>query len=185
MVGISLGNRCSTAIWATENNYRLSKANGYKTCPFDLCVTNYRGIIDCINDDFRDLTNPQYLSLEYYGSQNIHVDNSHQNELLIYNKKYNFCFNHESPYHGNLFITQQWENGPNHFTDNNFKLFIERYNARIQNFRNYLNECTGHDQILFLIKWDSGQEPNDNCNELRNVLNSKYPNLTFTIFIIQ
>lgn len=51
-VGISLGNVCYSAQWGVENNIRSSRSEGYKTCPFDLMVSNYYGIVECINNDF-------------------------------------------------------------------------------------------------------------------------------------
>jgi len=182
-IAISLGNRCETAIWAVDNNFRVNREKGYKTCPFDLCVTNYEGIVKCINDDFKYFTDLSSLILEYYGYKNIEVLNAFPKQLLIYNSKYNFCFNHESPCHAYLDVKQQWENGPTHFIDNNYKYFIERYNQRINNFRNYLNDPNNH--IVFMFKWDKGNERYDNCIELRNVLNKKYPYLSYSIFIIE
>lgn len=184
-IAISLGNRCATSIWGVANNFRETKENGYLTCPFDLCVTNYKGIIDCINDDFVHFTDPNYLSLEYYGYQDIHVDNAFPEQLLIYNKKYNFCFNHESPYHADLFSieNQNWPNGPTHYIDNNFQLLIERYNKRIQNFRNYLIDPNNY--ITFMIKLDNPNENINECIELKNILNIKYPKLSYNIYIIE
>ena len=180
-ITISLGNRCATSIWAVENNWRDTKQNGYKTCPFDLCVTNYKGIVECMKDDFLNLTNTKYISLEYYGFKNIHVDNAYEGQLLIYNTKYDFCFNHESPCHANLHLIQEWTNGPTQFIDNNYQLFIERYNIRIQNIKNYLNS---NKHVFFLFKWDDPNTQTNDCLELKNILKEKYPKLNYTIHII-
>jgi len=194
-IAISLGNRCDTAIWAVENKFRENRENGYKTCPFDLCVSNYEGVVDCIKDDFLHLTDLNFLTLEYYGYKDIEVLNAFPKQLLIYNTKYNFCFNHESPCHANLDEIQEWANGPTHFIDNDCTLFIERYNQRVQNFRNYLNDSNNH--IVFMFKWDkcNGSDKcngtdkcndrSDDCIELRNVLNIKYPKLSYSIYIIE
>lgn len=40
-IGISLGNICFSAVWAVQNGLRKTKAEGYKTCPFDLMISNY------------------------------------------------------------------------------------------------------------------------------------------------
>jgi hypothetical protein len=61
--GISLGWNCNSASVGVSNGIRNTKKNGYKTCPFDAMITNYKGIIDCINDDFKYLCDPQYLEL--------------------------------------------------------------------------------------------------------------------------
>ena len=59
--GISLGGCCLPAAWGVANNYRKSKSNNYKTCPFDLMGTKYNTIIKCILEDFLNFTNPSYL----------------------------------------------------------------------------------------------------------------------------
>lgn len=183
-IAISLGNRCKTAGWAVDNKWRETKENGYKTCPFDLCVTNYKGIIECLKDDFKYFTDFSSLTLEYYGFQNIYVENAYPGQLLIYNKKYDFCFNHESPCHANLHSIQNWENGPTRFIDDNYNLFIERYNIRINNFRKYLNDSNNH--IVFLFHWDDpNSKVNNDCLELKQILNNKYPKLNYSIYIIE
>jgi hypothetical protein len=58
--GISLGWNCDSAKIGVEMGIRNTKLNGYKTCPFDKIVTNYRGIIDCIMDDFQYLCDTRY-----------------------------------------------------------------------------------------------------------------------------
>jgi GDP-D-mannose dehydratase len=45
---------------------------------------------------------------------------------MIYNKKYNFIFNHESPGHANLFVSQNWTKGINHYIMNDYEEFINR-----------------------------------------------------------
>jgi hypothetical protein len=52
-IGISLGMKCDSAVWGVENNIRSTKANGYKTCPFDEIISNLPGIIQCLRDDFK------------------------------------------------------------------------------------------------------------------------------------
>lgn len=40
-IGISLGWNCDAAGYAVKNKLRETKNNGYKTCPFDIMITNY------------------------------------------------------------------------------------------------------------------------------------------------
>jgi hypothetical protein len=94
-------------------------------------------------------------------------------DILIYNTKYNFIFNHESPEHEELYLKQGWANGKTHFTDNKFQAFIERYSRRINNFRTYIHTCA---KIKFLIG-----NFNANVDELYKELGSAYPNLNYTI----
>jgi hypothetical protein len=44
--GISLGWNCSSAVYGVSSGIRNTKQNGYKTCPFDGMITNYKGIVD-------------------------------------------------------------------------------------------------------------------------------------------
>jgi hypothetical protein len=168
IVGISLGNVCYSAEYGVQNGLRKTKAQGYNTCPFDLMVSNYKGIVDCINDDFLYFCDTEYLTFT-----------NDPNDYLIFNKKYNFIFNHESPHHANLHSIQNWPEGPYHFTNNNCKNFIERYNRRINSFRQYLNDSNNY--IIFIIQFKYDTNPNDDVDELRRALKIKYPNLKYEI----
>jgi hypothetical protein len=53
MNGISLGWNCSTASHGVEIGLRGVKARGYKTCPFDEMLSNLKGIILCLSEDFK------------------------------------------------------------------------------------------------------------------------------------
>jgi hypothetical protein len=168
-IGISLGNVCHSAEWAVKKNFRKRKEQGYNTCPFDLMVSNYQGIVKCIKEDFKHFCDLDYLILK---------------NNLIYNTYYNFGFNHESPYHADLYLRENWPEGPNHFVNNNYLHFIERYNNRIKSFRNYLNDP--NNTILFIIQFVYDTCPDDNnLFELKNVLHEKYPNLDYKIIIIK
>jgi hypothetical protein len=169
VVGISLGNVCYSAVWGVDVGFRKAKKDGYKTCPFDLMISNYKGIIECIRNDFHDFCNPHFLSIE-------------QNINCVKNSKYNFFFNHESPYHADLYIKENWPEGPNHYINNNYKHFIDRYNQRIQNFRNYLQDSNNH--IIFIIQFANEEDPNNDFYELREVLKLKYPNLIYNIQLL-
>ena len=143
---------------------------GYKTCPFDLMISNYEGVVKCINDDFKYFCDLEYLK---------YVDG----EGLVQNTYYNFRFNHESPSHTELYLREKWTEGKYHYVHNNFKRFIERYSARIQNFRDYLNNKEGT-TILFCIHFKWNNCPLDDLLDLRNALNSKYPALKYKILIL-
>ncbi len=100
MEGISLGLSCTSAILGVQKGIRKTKKNGYMTCPFDTMVSNYKGIIECIKDDFLYFCDPLYLELKLLKNAGPKYD---QPEYLIYNNKYKFIFNHESPGHANLY----------------------------------------------------------------------------------
>ena len=166
-IGISLGNVCYSAQWGVENKLRKTKEEGYYTCPFDLMVSNYKGVIDCIYNDFADFYNPEYLLLSSEG---------------IFNLKYNFGFNHESPEHAGLYLHENWPEGKMHFVNNNYAHFIERYKQRIQSFYNYLSDPNNF--IIFIIQFVYDQKPDNDFAELRHALSVKFPNLKYTIISI-
>ena len=168
-VCISLGYGCFPAVWATHNRLRSSKADGYKTCVFDLMVSNYNGVVKCILEDFKNFTDPKFLHYTATTGEN------------ILNSYYNFQFNHETPGHANLYIQENWPGGKNHFVDNNFAHFIERYKARINNFINYLQTC---EFITFVIEFFDTIRFDKTCKDLCDALALKYPKLNYKIIII-
>lgn len=170
VIGISLGWNCSPAILGIEHGYRQRKQDGYKTCPFDEMITSYDGILQCLKEDFRDFCTPDYLTLKEIPSDSPYC----KDDLLIYNSKYKFLFNHESPRHANLWKEQKWEGGMYHFLKNNYEKFRERYERRIQNFRTYLN--SGQEVVFLIIP-----PREDNFLQLREILSQQYPSLRYTI----
>lgn len=169
-VGISLGWNCYSSMWAVNNGFRKRKDEGYKTCPFDLMVTNYKGIIDCLNDDFK----------YFYDENNIEMIKVNENEYTIYNSKYNFAFNHESPGHANLYINENWPEGINHFINNNLKNFKERYSNRINNFRYYLSDPNNF--ITFIM--NSWQKTQDDILELKLAIKKHYPDIKYEVILL-
>lgn len=170
-IGISLGWNCSPAGAGVSNGLRASKANGYLTCPFDEMVTNLPGIIECFRDDFKYFTDSKYLTLIEAPFSSGGVV---KGERLIHNTKYNFFFNHESPDHAGLYISQNWPGGMYHYIDNDYKLFKERYNRRVNNFKNYINSGNTIDFIISRFSEDYTQ--------LHKALSEVYPNLKYNIF---
>jgi hypothetical protein len=166
-VGISLGNVCRSAIWAVQNDYRGKKEDGYNTCPFDLMHSNYKGIIKCINDNFKYFCDTRYLCL---------IDG------IIQNTYYNFTFNHESPKHDNLYLNENWETGAYHFFNNGWSNLIERYNKRIKSFNEYLTDPNNYIYFIIDLKYDKLED--DTFIDLINALNNRYPNLKYEIINI-
>jgi hypothetical protein len=160
MSAISLGWNCSTTMKGVELGIRDSRKNGYLTCPFDLANTNYLGILFCLKEDFMYFCDPNYIILKEFPI----TDKYYPGEKLIYNTRYNFIFNHESPGHANLYISENWEHGINHFIENNFQRFIERYSRRISNFRKYI---TSQKEVVFMITYPNSIE------ELQTILKTK------------
>ena len=164
-IAISLGKNCSPAVWGVKHGLRKTKADGYNTGPFDLMVSNYKGVVECIKDDFKYFCDSKYLKC---------------NSVL--NTYYGFGFNHEDGTHKQLWLKEKWPGGKDHFIANDFKNFKERYNTRIQSFRNYLNDKNNY--IIFLILLKDEEKKDKNFKELKDVLKLKYPNLKYEIKII-
>lgn len=176
---ISLGWNCNSAIQGVALNVRSTKQNGYKTCVFDEMITNYNGVIDCITDNFKYLCDIKYLELIRIPKKSKWLNTSGDGDMMIYNNKYKFLFNHESPGHANLFASQKWAKGINHFVLNNYKEFIDRYQRRIQNMKDLLKTTK---LITFILT-----RPNTeliNINKMNDVIKEKYPLLNFKFLIL-
>jgi hypothetical protein len=167
-IGISLGKDCLPASWGVRNGYRATKAQKYMTCPFDLMVSHYDGMVKCIVENFKNFTNPASLAMV---------------NGVLKNTYYNFTFNHEMPYHANLYKIEKWPGGANHFINNNYAHFIARYNNRIKNFRLYL--ANPNNRITFILFLHNTNILTNNCQKLREALLLRYPNLIYRILVIQ
>jgi hypothetical protein len=141
------------------------------TCPFDLCLSPFEGMVECIRDDFKDLVNPEYLRLQTVPAG---FAEAATEEELVYNTKYNIVFLHESPgISANLYLTEKWPNGRYHWAIDNWNAFRERYTRRIDNFRTYLRSGT---PIQFILA-----SPNPPLDTLHHALRSSYPGLVYQI----
>jgi hypothetical protein len=172
--GISLGNNCRSASYGVEANIRSKKIDGYKTCPFDEMISNYNGIINCINNDF-----DFFFDVELKKNKNKFYNTLIQNQNVIYNKKYNFVFLHESPCF-DFYITQNWKNGINHYIMDNFKEFNNRYKRRIQNFKDLI---TSGKKIDFILQRSFINGEND-ISLLYKTIRTKYPHLEFKVILL-
>ena len=157
---ISLGWNCMPATYRA-NALNQRKSGGYLTCPFDLCVTPYLGLCKCILDDF-DRNKFFNLRIEY--------DPINKQDCIL--NEYNMWFNHESEQKLND-DNVDWH--PGKYMENDFKLFKERYENRINNFFSYLN---GDLPILFILN-----NPHDEPKHLVKILKLKYPELKFKVLL--
>ena len=174
-IGISLGWDCYPAMEGVKLKIRQKKSEGYLTCPFDKMVSSLEGIIKCIDDDFDKFCDSNYLTLVTVPNNIHHFNHLKNNEKLLINNYYNFIFNHESPGHADLYISENWNGGINHYIDNDFIEFKKRYQQRIKNFKNYLNS---KNEIIFLLnRYNPDIDPN--INKLKNILKIKYPSLKY------
>ena len=171
---ISLGWNCDSAKFGVTSGARKKRENGYKTCPFDEMITNYDGLVNCINDDFEFLYDTKYLELIKVPSDSKWLNTHGNGDIMIYNKKYNFLFNHESP-HADLHIHQNWKNGEYHYIMNDYAEFINRYKRRTENFKEYLKSGK---HIVFIL---TRPIVDGNISALNNVIKNKYPSLSYRI----
>lgn len=176
--GISLGWNCFSASYGTTHNLRTRKIDGYKTCPFDEMITNFQGIRNCINDDFKYLCDPDYLELKKVPDTTSYLHTDGIADTVIHHKKYKFIFNHESPGHANLYKDQNWKEGINHYVNNNYKNLQERYNRRIKNIQDLLNSGL---HINFLVTIPNSKQSEFN---MEDIIKIKYPNLKFSFIFI-
>ena len=49
---ISIGNNCNPRLFL-KKKLKITRENGYKTCPFDLCITSFESLYNCIETDFQ------------------------------------------------------------------------------------------------------------------------------------
>lgn len=170
-IGISIGWNCHSASQGVDDRIRPRRGrtgNMYNTCPFDIMLSNFDGVVECIKDDFAYFTDEIYLTLDA---------RTNQSNPCIINRKYRFAFPHESPQYLNLHERHQWSDGKNHFMVDNYRNFKERYNRRIQNFRNYLRDPTNH-VIFLLTTWEKTEQ---DLQPLHDALNARYPDLSYEI----
>jgi hypothetical protein len=172
-IGISIGWNCHSARYGVDVGLRTTKENGYKTCPFDLMVTTYEGVVQCIDEDFKYLCDETYLCI---GPPRIVTDSE---KSVLYNVRYGFGFIHETPGASSL-LGEDWAEGPTHFVDNNYYHLKERYARRVANFRHYLSDSNAF--ITFILTtWNKTQ---DDVIDLKRVLEKHYPNLNYRIELI-
>lgn len=137
---------------------------------------NYLVRIINLEDDFKYYLDDKYLILRKEPPMKaILGDTQTDDQMWIYNSYYNFAFNHESPGHARLYESEKWEDGINHFVNNNFEKFKERYQKRIDNFRYYIKNAS---HINFLIL-----RYNDYPLKLENIIKKIYPDLSFNIYV--
>jgi Putative papain-like cysteine peptidase (DUF1796) len=172
-IGISLGWNCHSAQYGVKSGIRKRKSDGYATCPFDEMVSNYPGVVECIDDGLDALYDTQFLSVK-----KMPPSRWLNNENIVYHSKYKFLFNHESPGHADLYNKQEWSGGMNHFVSNNFEKFVERYHRRVQSLKTYLT-CGKH-VIFILTRYNTTI---DDVSDLHTVISKRYPKLVYDIKI--
>jgi len=142
-------------------------------------ITNYKGMIECINDDFEFLCDTKYLELIKISPTSKWLNTNGDGDVVIYHTKYKFIFNHESPGHANLFVHQKWPKGVNHYIMNDYEELINRYTRRIQNMKDLLNS---KNEITFILTRPQTQL--GDVGKLNEVIKNKYPSLHFNFVFL-
>ena len=170
---VSIGWNCDSAVTGVSTGLRSRRCDGYKTCPFDLIISNYDGVVQCFEDDFKYFCDPGYLQLVQMPSTLKHFCTDGVGDMIIYNARYKFFFNHESP-NDEYFVDESWVKGMGHFVMNNYEEFIKRFSRRIENMREMLR--SGKHITFILTRPETGLE---DISELVHVIKSTYPSLEF------
>jgi hypothetical protein len=164
---ISLGWKCDSSVIINQK-HSLQKTQ-HNVNVFDSMISNLHGIIKCFENDFQYFCDPKYLIYNGKG--------------YIKNSFYKFMFNFETPGHADLYLKEGWPgNDKFYFTKNNFKMFIERYQKRILNFKTQINN---NDQIIFVLQMVRINQQHPLLLEFKKVLNKKYPKKTFSFDLIE
>lgn len=179
---ISLGNWCEPAVYGVRHGLRVKKRDGYRTCPFDLMVTDIDGVLDCIQTDFKYFYDVKYIEKKTYGF----LDDGTET-YCIKNKKYpRFLFNHEGFYGYESEVWEEVYGDPAYFYINNYENFISRYRRRVENFNYY---CNSENHITFIVQfhYDSFyDEYNEHIlDRIKQTISNKYKNLDFDVLILK
>ena len=169
-IGISLGWNCGASSEGIALGIRKKKMEGYKTCPFDIMNSNIPGIIKCLEEDFSHFLDSDCLKLVDIPI----TEKYHTGDTLIINTRYGFIFNHESPGHANLYITEKWGGGKEHFVKDDFLEFKKRYSLRIENFKGYMKSGNN---ITFLMNY-----PHSEYKTIEECIKKVYPAVSFSFY---
>lgn len=168
---VSIGWNCSPRSFI-KNTLKITKGTGYKTGPFDLCVTLYPALVKCISTNFANF----FDNLHLIPGENAPGDRTGcgPGGMNITNA-YEMIFNHEGSTHSHMFA--EGKNDDEFYIRNNFQKFRERYANRINNFRNYINSSN---EIVLIFN----KHPQDTYadHELLTLFNNAYPGKKFTLY---
>lgn len=149
---ISLGVDCLPRAMSTKFNFKRTKKQNELTYPFDLAWHDYETTCRLIQNDFDEYTNP----LKLYVNSNGHIAH----------RDYTIVFNHESDSAEKLL----------EFARDDFFKFRERYDRRVNDFKNVMSTTTEH--VVFLLHYKKYPV------ELVDTIKERYPQLQFTILTI-
>jgi hypothetical protein len=167
---ISLGCYCYPRVYMKEK-LNLTYKNNYKSCPFDLCVTPYTSLYDCLKTDFKYFFDDLHLAVGCNAPGNRTLCGEGGKDIKNY---YGMIFNHEGSTHSHLF--NEGKNDDEFYIRNDFYEFKKRYKRRINNFLEYIDK---HDNIIFVHKTHPDVHDNGNIQNICDMFSHKYPNKIF------
>jgi len=172
---ISIGCQCDSRVYI-KNVLNLAKKNGYKSCPFDLCITPFESLYNCIETDFKFF----FDNLHTIPGTNADGDRSECGDgLLNITNYYGMIFNHEGSTHSHLF--KEGKNDDEFYIRDDFKKFKERYSVRIKNFLNYIEE---NNEIIFIYSSYSGIYKEQELEKIYKIFLKKFPTKIFNFITI-
>jgi len=172
---ISLGWNCDPRI-NLKNQYKTGRSNGYRTHPFDLCISPPSAVEDLLEHNFETFF--KGLRVCAWGNASGNRSNAGPGGTAITNDA-GIVFNHEGGGHSHLF--SEGRNDDEFYIRNNFHKFRQRYEQRIKNFK---NTSIKYDDIVFLYK-ESSKYSKLNESTIINSIYKHYGNKTIKFLHIR
>lgn len=163
---ICLGEYCLPRVIATFSGLKKRKTEGEKTCPFDLAFCwDFDGILDILDEEFKTFF--QNIEYNHFSKENILIDLYKIFSTMLLAKvwkheKSGMVFNHEN------------------YTDRT--IFIERFQKRINNFYEYLND---HNAYIYTLIATFNPITETQILRLNKIINKYHPESHYNIIINQ
>lgn len=167
---LSIGVNCGPRIYI-KSTLQLTKEKGYKSCPFDLCITSYAALYECLKTDFKYFFDDLHL---------IPWENAPGDRSLCgkggYNimNKYGINFNHEGSTHSHMF--NEGKNDDKFYIRNDFQEFRKRYQIRVKNWFDYIEQ---NDEIILVHGLHKVFKGEGSLQAICDLLKGKYPKKIF------
>ena len=163
---ICLGTYCLPRVITTFCNLKPRKAEGEKTCPFDICFSwNFDGVLDILDNEFKTF----FEDVEFGEFENPKIKDdlftifgSKVPDTVWKHEKACIYFNHEG-YHRDR------------------EKFVDTYTKRIQNLYEYLKDC---DRKLYIVIASFDPINQEQIKRLNDIINRYRPQDSYCNIII-
>jgi len=162
---ISLGENCTPRI-KLKHEYGLSKQGGYKSCPFDLCITPFESLCKILENNFDTFFDN--LKIIKWGDAEGDRSLAGPGKTAISNEA-GMVFNHEGGGHSHLF--RIGKNDDEFYSRDDFKEFKNKYSKRIENFKSNLKSSN---KIIFLYADKDPLNSTFNVEKVEKIIKEKY-----------